>query len=64
MAMGTPVAPTFANLYLAFWEERYIYCTNNPYVQYIKQWLRFIDDVLIVWRGKKDSLGNSYNKFM
>lgn len=33
IAMGTPVAPTFANLFLTLWEERMIYSTNNPYIR-------------------------------
>lgn len=56
-AMGTPVAPTFANLFLAAWEEKYIYNINNPYIRYIKLWSRFIDDILIVWGGSEQQVG-------
>lgn len=58
--MGTPVAPTFANLFLALWEEEFIYSVNNPYLRYIAKWLRFIDDVVIVWTGSQEQ----FNAFM
>lgn len=51
--MGTPVVPTFANLFLTAWEEKYIYSTNNPFIQYFK----FIEDVLIVWSGSEVQFG-------
>lgn len=53
-AMGTPVAPTLANLFLALWEERTIYSTNNPFIRYIEHWSRFIDDVMVVWSGSAE----------
>lgn len=53
-AMGTPVTPTFTNLFLALWEERMIYSTSNPYIRYIEHWSRFIDDVVVVWSGSHE----------
>lgn len=57
-AMGTLVAPTFANLFLALWEERVIYNVKNPFIRYIESWTRFIDDVMIVWSGSEVQFGD------
>lgn len=56
MVMGTPVASTFADLFLALWEEKYIFSTDNLFISYIRHWSRFIDDVLIVWLGTQEHL--------
>jgi len=44
-AMGTKVAPSFANLFMADFEEKWVY--NYPTHPSI--WLRYIDDIFIVW---------------
>lgn len=54
VAMGTPVAPTLANLFLAIWEEEFIYSVNNPHISSIKYWGRYLDDTLILWDGPRE----------
>ncbi|KAG9466758.1 hypothetical protein GDO78_016168 [Eleutherodactylus coqui] len=49
-AMGTSCAPSYANLYLGWWEEKFVY-TNSEWSDKIILWLRFIDDILILWGG-------------
>ena len=44
-AMGTRVAPTYANLFMSDFEDKYVYTYHKP--PYI--WLRYIDDVFMVW---------------
>ncbi len=52
-AMGTRMAPQFANLYMAQFEEQYVY----PYKLYLdKYWFRFIDDVFLLWHHGEDEL--------
>ena len=49
-AMGSPVAPAYANLYLAYFEEQVIiprFATN------IILYKRYIDDVIMIWRSLK-----------
>ena len=44
-AMGTRVAPTYANLFMSDFEERFVYShQTQPYM-----WVRFIDDIFFVW---------------
>ena len=52
-AMGTPMAVNYANLFMGRFEERLLAeyekeTGNRPAV-----WLRFIDDVFIVWKGEE-----------
>ena len=55
-AMGTPVAPSYANLFMDNFEQNllrdYFQKTSlSPLV-----WFRFIDDIFFIWTGNKDSL--------
>jgi hypothetical protein len=44
-AIGTKVAPGFANNYVAWFERLFVYLYHNqPLI-----WLRFIDDIFLVW---------------
>lgn len=53
IAMGTKYAPSVANAFMAQWEEEVVH--NNTPCQ-LELYKRFIDDILIVWNGDKDSL--------
>ncbi len=50
VAMGTPVAPTVANLYLLFYEKTLL-ASSSLWTRNILLFRRFIDDLLIFWRG-------------
>ncbi len=51
-AMGTRVAPTYANLFMADFEEKYIYTLEKqPLV-----WWRFIDDIFSIFVGTEDEV--------
>ena len=44
-AMGTRVAPTLANLFMGYFEEKFVYTQKfKPTL-----WARFIDDIFIIW---------------
>ena len=49
-AMGTRVAPTYANLFMSHFEEKYIYRNSKPRI-----WLRFIDDIWGIYTGDRNS---------
>jgi hypothetical protein len=51
-AMGTKVAPSFANIFMADFEEKWVY-THRPQP---KIWLRYIDDIFMIWDHGVDSL--------
>lgn len=54
-SMGAPWAPSYACLHLGYWEEEVVYCSES-YLDHAKLWLRFIDDVLLLWQGSVESL--------
>ena len=50
-AMGTRVAPTYANLFMAHFEETYVYKDKSrPRI-----WFRFIDDIWGIFNGNEES---------
>ncbi len=60
-AMGTKVAPSYANLTMAFLEENmYEKCLDKydePVANYIKdQWKRYLDDCYILWKSSGGDL--------
>ena len=51
-AMGTRLAPSFANIYMDFFEEKHVY----TYLQQPNAWFRYIDDIFMVWNHGKSAL--------
>ncbi len=47
-AMGTKVAPTFANIFMGKFENDHVY--THPLYSKVLVWLRFIDDILFIFR--------------
>lgn len=58
-AMGSAVAPSFANLFIGYLEERFIY-TSELFKTCVCRWWRYIDDVMVIWKGGEDM----FNKFV
>lgn len=54
-AMGATFAPDYANLFMGFLEQKHVH-TNNPFSDSILLFKRFIDDVIMVWRGTESQL--------
>ena len=51
-AMGTCMAPSYANLFMGMLEERLLSAaTHSPRV-----WLRYIDDIFMIWTSGRDTL--------
>uniref|UniRef100_A0A8C5MHD2 Reverse transcriptase domain-containing protein n=1 Tax=Leptobrachium leishanense TaxID=445787 RepID=A0A8C5MHD2_9ANUR len=46
-AMGSRFAPSYANLFMAFWEESFLSEHQNNLVCY----KRYIDDIFLIWKG-------------
>ena len=53
-AMGTRMAPAFANLFMGEFERKAI----EVYVEKSFLWLRYIDDILTVWTHGNEKLIN------
>ena len=52
-AMGTKCAPSYANIFMGMFEERYIY----PFIEKISNfYLRFIEGIFLIWTGTTDQL--------
>ena len=51
-AMGTKLAPSYANLFMTKFEDKYVY----TYPLQPKLWKRFIDDIFLVWPHGRNSL--------
>ncbi|XP_063800256.1 mucin-5AC-like [Pseudophryne corroboree] len=49
-AMGTRFAPSYANLFMAYWEEKAIWHGEQLGAGLVL-WRRYIDDILFVWNG-------------
>ena len=50
--MGTKLAPSFANLFMGDFEEKYVYTYKlKPLI-----WKRFIDDIFFIWTYGQDEL--------
>ena len=58
-AMGTPLAVNFANLFMAKFEEDMLQEYERIHKERPAMWIRFIDDIFIIWEGSMDL--NSYN---
>ena len=55
-AMGTRLAPSFANIYMNHFEDIFVY----PYPHKPTVWYRYIDDIFMIWDHGPDEL----NKFI
>ena len=60
VAMGTKCAPTFANIFMASVEEEFLAMRRSRGAMEPSVWLRFIDDILVVWPG----LGEGFSDFL
>ena len=53
VAMGSPLAPALANIFMGFYESKWLneYNLNKP-----KFYLRYVDDIVAAFGKKQDSL--------
>ena len=54
-AMGTPLAPNYAKLFMGKFKFDLIY-NNNLFKESIRYWSRYIDDCFMIWRGTEMQL--------
>ena len=53
-AMGTKMSPPYATLFLGKLEEEKI--LTDPFLNYILEYIRFLDDIFILWSGSIQTL--------
>ncbi|CAJ0966829.1 unnamed protein product [Ranitomeya imitator] len=58
-AMGSNVAPPYANIFMADFESKFVY-THVLFQQFCPLWKRYIDDIFLIWCGDLDSLLSFY----
>ncbi|XP_043944817.1 uncharacterized protein LOC122816123 [Protopterus annectens] len=53
IAMGSPCGSSVANLFVAYWEKKYLF--NHPiFMESVKIYTRFLDDVFMLIKGGED----------
>ncbi|CAJ0966090.1 unnamed protein product [Ranitomeya imitator] len=52
--MGSNVAPTYANIYMAVLEGEHVY--SSPLWGCVRGWRRYIDDIFLIWDGDRSEL--------
>ncbi|KAJ7341595.1 hypothetical protein JRQ81_005891 [Phrynocephalus forsythii] len=58
-AMGTLMAPQYANIFMADLEQRFLnHCTQKPLL-----YLRYIDDIFLIWTHGEQSLKKFHQDF-
>ena len=57
-AMGSSVAPSVACLYVSHFEATHVLLHTNPYIDKIRLFKRYIDDVLMIWCGTPTELSD------
>ena len=68
-AMGTPMAPNYANLFMDNFEQNLLHDYSQKTGLSPLVWFRFIDEVFFIWTGSKNSLDHfisftqNYSKF-
>ncbi|KAJ1082464.1 hypothetical protein NDU88_002631 [Pleurodeles waltl] len=53
-SMGSTFAPSLACLYVDNFEKKVVLHEDNPYLEHIRLWKRYIDDILPIWAGSRD----------
>ncbi|XP_077151982.1 uncharacterized protein LOC143815994 isoform X1 [Ranitomeya variabilis] len=54
-AMGSNVAPAYANAFMNQFEIEHIY-DNELFLTYVTNYVRYIDDIFFIWTGTADTL--------
>ena len=55
-AMGTPMAPNYANFFMSNFERNLLHDYSQKTGLSPLVWFGFIDDIFFIWTGNKDSL--------
>ena len=58
--MGTRAAPNFANVFMGYFENRFVY-HSRWFKRFIKSWWRYINDIFMLWKGPRKPLEDFLN---
>ena len=59
-AMGTRAVPNFANVFMGYFENRFVY-QSRWFNRFIKSWWRYTDDIFMLWKGPRKPLEDFLN---
>jgi hypothetical protein len=54
LAMGSPLSPLLAEVYLAAFEQ-HLFASNDQLIEKVVFWRRYVDDVIVIFDGSQDS---------
>ena len=57
--MGTKCAPSYANIFTGWFEKKFIFLLLTNLIDF---YLRFIDDIFLIWNGTKTEFNNFLKK--
>ena len=55
VTMGTRSAPNFLNVFMGYFEKRFVY-NSKWFKRFIKSCWRYMDDIFMLWKGPKNHL--------
>ncbi|CAJ0968772.1 unnamed protein product [Ranitomeya imitator] len=58
--MGAKCEPAYANTFLGWWEEKFVY-PSLSFATHVHAWFRFIDDIFILWKGSEEDCVDFFN---
>jgi hypothetical protein len=61
-AMGTRVAPMMANIFMSEIDNKIQKCAKDENLDYIHMYKRYIDDILVFWKGTVEQLNTFVTK--
>ena len=59
-AMGTRIAPNFTNVFMGYFENRFVH-QSRWFKRFIKSWWRYIDHIFMLWNGPRKPLEDFLN---
>ena len=59
-AMGTRTTSDFADVFMGYFENRFVY-QSRWFKRFIKSWWRYIDDIFMLWKGPRKPLEDFLN---
>ncbi|OCT96871.1 hypothetical protein XELAEV_18009087mg [Xenopus laevis] len=61
--MGSTCAPSYANIYLGWWESNFVFGDElTEYTQHIQMWLCYIGNIVLIWSGTQEKFHEFVSK--
>ena len=50
------ISGPIAGIFMIWFEEEFVFNTANDFLPFLKSWVRYRDDIYIVWSGRAETL--------